>query len=156
MCCRCYLFVRDNIAHSIDIGAETVTDSASRVLLAGHGICYAKSHLLAAMLRANGIPSGFSYQRLRDDNGGYSLHGFNTLFLPSYGWYRIDARGNKPGVEAQFTPPHERLAFCLTAPGECDYGLNLAAPLACVVKALQRSTCVQALCDNLPSHVMMG
>jgi transglutaminase-like putative cysteine protease len=140
---RCFTFVRDRIAHSMDIGAEAVTCSASEVLLNGHGICYAKSHLLAALLRANGIPSGFSYQRLSDENGGYCLHGFNSLYLPSHGWYRVDARGNKAGVDAQFIPPHEQLAFSHSAPGECDYGLNLAAPLPCVVRVLQ---CSEAEC----------
>jgi transglutaminase-like putative cysteine protease len=33
------------------------------------------------------------------------------VYLKDYGWYRIDARGNKAGVDAQFTPPHEKLAF---------------------------------------------
>jgi hypothetical protein len=26
-------------------------------------------------------------------------------FLKNHGWYRIDARGNKEGVNAQFSPP---------------------------------------------------
>jgi transglutaminase-like putative cysteine protease len=45
----------------------------------------------------------------------------NALYLPDYGWYRVDARGNKPGVAAEFCPPTEKLAFrdckefCVTA-----------------------------------------
>ncbi|CAN0492646.1 unnamed protein product, partial [Scytosiphon promiscuus] len=50
--------VRDDIDHSFDINANGVTISASEVLGEGHGICYAKSHLLAALRRACGIPSG--------------------------------------------------------------------------------------------------
>ena len=55
-----------------------------------------KSHLLAALLRANGIPAGFCYQRLSIDDIGppFSLHGFNAVWLQEYGWYRVDARGN--------------------------------------------------------------
>jgi len=36
-----------------------VTCKASDVLIYGTGYCYAKSHLLAALLRANAIPAGF-------------------------------------------------------------------------------------------------
>jgi len=153
---RCFHFVRDAIPHSFDIRAEAVSCSASEVLQTGHGICYAKSHLLAALLRANGIPAGFSYQRLADDELGFCLHGFNTLHLPQHGWYRVDARGNKPGVDARFTPPQEQLAFSHSASGECDYGLNLARPLPGVVQALQRAGSVAQLAASLPGHVPMG
>jgi transglutaminase-like putative cysteine protease len=89
-----------------------VTCRASEVLQHKTGYCFAKSHLLAALLRANQIPVGFCYQRLSiDDNGApYSLHGFNAVYFPEVGWYRVDARGNKEGVTAQFTPPQEQLA----------------------------------------------
>jgi transglutaminase-like putative cysteine protease len=71
-----------------------VTCSASQVLLHGTGFCYAKGHLLAALLRANAIPVGSCYQRLRIDGTGppFCLHGFNSVHLPAIGWYRIDAR----------------------------------------------------------------
>src|SRR4051794_168739 len=57
-------YVRDNIAHSYDIDAKEVTRTASDVLEKKHGICYAKSHLFAAILRGMGIPAGISYQRI--------------------------------------------------------------------------------------------
>jgi len=41
---------------------DVVTCSASEVLREGTGICFAKSHLLAALLRAVGIPAGLCYQ----------------------------------------------------------------------------------------------
>lgn len=59
-----YEYVRDRIPHSADINAEGVSCSASEVLKIGHGICFAKSHLLAALLRYKGIPTGFCYQKL--------------------------------------------------------------------------------------------
>ena len=66
---RCFMFVRDEIPHSWDIGAEIVSKKASEVLINKTGICWAKSCLLAALLRANEIPSGISYQLLtRADN----------------------------------------------------------------------------------------
>src|SRR5690625_5139848 len=48
-------FVRDEIYHSWDIQGIQVTCNASEVLSKGEGICYAKSNLLAALLRAEGI-----------------------------------------------------------------------------------------------------
>ncbi len=153
---RCYEFVRDEIAHSFDIGGEAVSCSASEVLQLGHGICYAQSHLLAALLRSNGIPSGFGYQRLKDDEGGFCLHGYNSVFLPEFGWYRIDARGNTGIIDAQFAPPQVRLAFATDELGEIDYNVNLAAPLTGVVTALQSSVTVDELRRNLPSNIPMG
>src|SRR6201998_1048603 len=104
---RCFEWVRDRIRHSSDYKRNPVTCAASEVLAAGTGYCYAKSHLLAALLRANGIPAGFCYQRLSIDDQGasYSLHGLNAIYLAEFGWYRVDSRGNKPGVNAQFCPP---------------------------------------------------
>ena len=60
----CFEFVRDGISHSGDDRAAVTTCRASEVLAHGTGWCFAKSHLLAALLRANGIPTGLCYQRL--------------------------------------------------------------------------------------------
>jgi hypothetical protein len=153
---RCYLFVRDAIAHSFDIERGPVSCSASEVLQQGHGICYAQSHLLAALLRANGIAAGFSYQRLGDEALGFCLHGFNSVHLPGHGWYRVDARGNTGDIDAQFCPPEERLAFSHGGRGECDYGVNLAEPLPSVVRALQQAQGLEALKRTLPGTIHMG
>lgn len=61
---RCFEFVRDKIRHSWDYRLNPVTCRASDVLEYGTGYCYAKSHLLAALLRANAIPTALCYQRL--------------------------------------------------------------------------------------------
>lgn len=110
---KCFEFVRDSIKLSWDFKLNPVTCRASDVLRHGTGYCYAKSHLLAALLRANGIPSGLCYQRLVVGAAGppFCLLGLNAVYLQQYGWYRIDPRGNKVGVDAAFTPPIERLAF---------------------------------------------
>ena len=73
----CFVFVRDNISHSWDSQQNPVTCSASAVLEYGTGYCYAKSHLLVALLRANSIPAGLCYQRLTIDHDQppYCLHG---------------------------------------------------------------------------------
>ena len=56
---NCFEYVRDNINHSGDYRAEITTLKASDVLKYKTGWCYAKSILLAGLLRANGIPTGF-------------------------------------------------------------------------------------------------
>ena len=40
---RCYFFVRDEIPHSWDIGVNTVSRTASEVLINKTGICWVKS-----------------------------------------------------------------------------------------------------------------
>lgn len=148
----CFEFVRDEIQHSRDYQLNPVTCTASDVLKHGTGYCYAKSHLLAALLRANGIPAGLCYQRLTIDNDEppFSLHGLNAVWLEGHGWYRIDARGNKPGVDAQFCPPVEKLAFPLVSAGEMDIPGIRDEPLTVVTDVLERCTTWQEVLDNLP------
>ncbi len=148
----CFLFVRDSIRHSNDFKLNPVTVKASAVLEHGTGYCYAKSHLLAALLRANRIPAGLCYQRLTisDDRPPFSLHGLNAVWLKEHGWYRMDARGNKEGVEAQFSPPLERLAFPLSVPGECDIQGIWPEPLSLVIEVLEKFSSYDAVYANLP------
>jgi transglutaminase-like putative cysteine protease len=147
----CFEFVRDRIQHSVDFERGPVTCRASDVLAHGTGYCYAKSHLLAALLRANNIPAGFCYQRLSVGEKGppFCLHGLNAAHLKEFGWYRIDARGNKPGVDAAFTPPVERLAFSVGV-DETDLPGVMAEPLPVVVRALMRHTRWDKLLRDLP------
>ncbi len=110
-------FVRDEISHSWDIQGSRITCNASEVLTYKEGICYAKSHLLAALLRSQGIPTGFCYQRLMlfdTPNKGYCIHALNAVFLKSVNkWVRLDARGNRKHVNAQFSIEEEKLAFLI-------------------------------------------
>ena len=149
---RCFEWVRDEVSHSVDAGAAVVTCAASEVLREGTGFCYAKSHLLAALLRANGIPAGLCYQRLSLDGEGspFCLHGFNAVFLPSVGWYRVDARGNRAGIDTQFMPPSERLAFAIRVSGEATLPDIWSDPLPVVVAALRAYTDACVLAENLP------
>lgn len=148
----CFEWVRDEIYHSCDYKMNPVTCRASEVLQHRTGYCYAKSHLLAALLRANAIPAGFCYQRLsvNDDGEPYSLHGFNAVYLPQVGWYRIDPRGNREGVNTQFTPPKEQLAYSIRLPQEADFQTIFSEPLPVVVEALQASSTWDELLHNLP------
>ncbi len=153
----CFEWVRDEIYHSSDYKMNPVTCIASDVLKFKTGFCYAKSHLLAALLRANSIPAGFCYQRLSiyDDGEPYSLHGLNAVYLADIGWYRIDPRGNKTGVNAQFTPPQEQLAYPICFPEEIDFPEIFAQPLPIVVEALQSWETYQELLQNLPDTIAM-
>lgn len=163
---RCFAFVRDEIKHSGDyyraanpgLEQNPLTCKASDVLRHGTGFCYAKSHLLAALLRANGIPTGLCYQRLSvgDSGAPYCLHGLNAVFLAPYGWYRLDARGNKPGVAAAFTPPREQLAFPIRDDAERDLPEIWPEPLPLVVEALSRWHSVTELIANLPDIALIA
>lgn len=140
---KIYEFVRDDIHHSGDIGAQEVTCKASEVLDFGHGICCAKSHLLAAMLRFFGIPVGFCYQKLcsgHDINKKF-LHGLNAVYLKDLNrWIRLDARGNKPGVDAQFSIYEERIAKPIRKElGEEDNTVIFMEPNPVVVEILKKS-----------------
>lgn len=149
---RCFEFVRDEIQHSWDYRRNPVTCKASDVLRSGTGWCYAKSHLLAALLRANGIPAGLCYQRLAVEEIGppFSLHGLNAVYLKRFGWYRIDSRGNKPGVAAEFTPPIEKLAFPILNAGEQDLPGIRHAPMPSVIRALTENKTVDDVHAHLP------
>jgi len=148
---KCFEFVRDEIKHSWDYKLNPVTYKASDVLCYGTGYCYAKSHLLAALLRANNIPAGLCYQRLTiTDVPPFSLHGLNAVYLNQFGWYRLDARGNKQGVSAEFCPPTEKLAFPIATRGEADLPEIWAEPLPVVIQALKQYKTVQEVANNLP------
>ena len=131
--------VRDLVKHSWDSQDRRVTLSASDVLRERVGLCYGKSHLLVALLRAEGIPAGLCYQRLAGDDGTFSLHGLVAVFLNGR-WSRLDPRGNKPGVDAQFSLDVERLAWPVQPElGEVDYPEVLVAAAPVVVEALRRA-----------------
>lgn len=149
---QCFEFVRDDILHSWDHQLSPVTCKASDVLAHRTGYCYAKSHLLAALLRANGIPAGLCYQRLTiaNDSPPFCLHGLNAAFLEGHGWYRFDARGNKPGVAAEFCPPVEKLAFPIISNGEADLPDIWAEPMPDIIQLLTSAKNYQDVADNLP------
>ena len=154
-----FQFVRDCVAHSWDIGSRRVTGRASEVLRHREGICYAKSHLLAALLRGRGIPAGFCYQRLTlgdTPDTGHCVHALNAAWLSSrQRWVRLDARGNKPGVDAQFSLGGERLAFAVRPDcGEVDYGAVHAEPPPEITQALEAyGDCRVMYAHHLPTEL---
>jgi len=139
-----YEYVRDRISHSGDIDAGEVTCKASEVLAKRHGICCAKSHLLAALLRYKGIPCGFCYQKLYAEDGEeayMAIHGLNAVFLSSIGrWVRLDARGNKEGVNAAFSIEEEKIAWPVNRDlGEEDIPVIYTEPNKDIVNVLMKS-----------------
>ncbi|NOT63137.1 MAG: transglutaminase family protein [Acidobacteria bacterium] len=149
---RCFEWVRDNITHSFDADAEIVTCAATAVLRERTGICYAKTHLLAALLRANAIPAGFGYQRIALDDGAsqFCLHGFNYVYLEEFGWYAVDPRGNREGIATSFDPPKVTLAFVTNLPGEKTYDEIFPEPLPMVIESLMANSTVSELQAALP------
>lgn len=153
-----YEFVRDKISHSADINEDIITCSASEVLKAGHGICFAKSHLLAALLRCKAVPAGFCYQKLiLDDETAPVLiyHGLNGVYVKEYKkWIRLDARGNKEGVNAQFSLDEECLAFPVRQEkGEEDCFTVYPDPDEKILEKLRRNKTRTELWDDLPTEL---
>ncbi|WP_141505178.1 transglutaminase-like domain-containing protein [Paenibacillus luteus] len=141
---QAFHFVRDSISHSWDIQSNRITLTASEALLYKEGICYAKSNLLAALLRVQGIPAGFCYQRLTIGDmpdTGYCIHALNAVYLQEHKqWIRLDARGNKEGISAEFSGLQEALAFPVRPElDELDYPTIYARPHASTLAALRRN-----------------
>ncbi len=148
---KCYEFVRDEIYHCADYDMNPVTYKASEVLIHKTGFCFAKSHLLAALLRANSIPAGLCYQRIKSEKfNRFFLHGLAALFLQDYGWYRVDVRGNKEGIDAQFNPPDEILAYKNLLPGECLFPEIWIEPVYSVKELLTKHIDYKEACNHLP------
>ncbi|MFG2891410.1 transglutaminase domain-containing protein [Streptomyces sp. NPDC048248] len=142
-----FTFVRDTISHSMDVADPRVTWRASDVLAQRTGICYAKAHALAALLRAEGIPAALCYQKLE------VLHGLIALKLPGERWARQDPRGNKPGVDAQFRIDREQLAFPVRPEcNEVDYPVLFAEPHPAVLQCLREAADGSRLQQTLPTE----
>lgn len=138
-----FIIARDEIAHNFDTNSDTISINAEDVLRSKEGICFAKSHLLASLLRGMNIPTGFCYQKvLRKGTveSVYALHGLNAVYLHGTGWFRVDPRGNKPGINSQFNTNEEQLAYSIRPElGEIDYPVVLSEPLKSVVKSMRES-----------------
>ncbi|GAA4794385.1 transglutaminase domain-containing protein [Streptomyces ziwulingensis] len=145
-------FVRDEIPHSQDSGDLRVTWRASDVLARRTGICHAKAHALAALLRAEDIPAALCYQRLlHDDGSGHVVHGLVAVRFRG-AWHRQDPRGNRSGVDAHFSLDGERLAFVPDPrSGEEDHPVLYAAPHPAVLEPLKAATDRPHLWRTLPA-----
>jgi ribosomal protein S18 acetylase RimI-like enzyme len=135
-------YVRDEIHHSGDINSDRVTKTASEALKYKEGICISKALLLAAILRYGGIPAGLCYQRLTKGDmpdTGYIIHGLNAVYLSNEKkWIRLDARGNKKNVNAQFSTNEEKIAYpVMIEHDEIDYPIIYTKPHSLVIKKME-------------------
>lgn len=148
-------FARDEIQHSFDSeDCEIVTINAEETIEKREGICFAKAHVLASLLRGMNIPTGFCYQLKNNPKAGYALHGLNAIYMQETGWFRVDPRGNKPGIDAQFTTDVEQLAYPIdTSIGEVDYPNVFTEPLPVVITSMHNSENVQDLFYKRPEGI---
>jgi transglutaminase-like putative cysteine protease len=120
-------FVRDGISYDFAPDIRSRTNwLASNTLARGDGFCQQKSILLAALLRAAGVPAQLGYQHLKDykiigtryesglPGGVIHYHGLVYVYLGG-GWRRVDptldaALVNKRRYRlAEFNPQGETL-----------------------------------------------
>jgi len=143
-------FVRDQVPHTSDTGRQVVTVTASQVLAERTGICHARSNLLAALLRARGIPAGFGFQHLTlsdDESEGYCLHAFVMVRLGDR-WVPLDPRAGTPfDLESPRLPIACRDEFD-------EYVLPgiWAEPDAGTMSVLEQSTCLDDALAKLPDR----
>jgi transglutaminase-like putative cysteine protease len=160
-------FVRDEVAHSVDALEDDSTDSsdrllsekatcrASEVLARRTGLCYAKSHLLAGLLRYAGFPTGFCYVRLANEAepGRMTLHGFNAVYwAAAKRWIFLDARGNRPRFEAEcrFEAPWSLPLTPDAEAGEAFLPLIYKRPAKRIIDLLERAPDFATVRRNLP------
>lgn len=148
---------RDEVKHTFDTKEKVVTISAEDALEGKEGICFAKAHVLATLLRGMGIPTGFCYQRVLRKNtiaSGYALHGLNAVYLEDEGWFRLDPRGNKPGIDSQYSIEEEKLAYPIRKElGEIDYPNVFMEPLPSVIASMRQSANSEELFYNRPEKI---
>jgi transglutaminase-like putative cysteine protease len=153
-----YYYMQENIPHSFSINAKEVTCKASEVVRYGHGICYAKANLLAAILRLNKIPAGFCYQRFIMDDSDLSrfvLHGFNAVYLGSIGkWIQVDIRNKFEGVDPEFDISKASGVVPVRKDmGETDYPYVLIEPYSRTIEALINNKDLKSLENGLPDRI---
>lgn len=151
-----YEFVRDEIPHTFDIHSDTITAKASNVLKHKTGICHAKANLLTALLRSQGIPTGFCYQRLTladDDSLGYCVHCFNAIYINGR-WIKADARGNNRRVNAHFSLDEPVLAYpCRPEYDEYLWPGIYAAPHEATMQMLEQARSLQDVLETIPDMI---
>ena len=180
-----FCFVRDEIVHSFDLGPETserlatrpvagfppafvrrgIACRASETLALGHGLCFAKSHLLAALLRFAGHPTGFCYVKLVDDAkpGRFVLHGFVAVhWQPTGVWILLDPRGNRGrfgdpraiASECRFEAPYSLAYVPDHERGETFLPFIYKRPGKRIVDFLERVPDEQTLRRSLPDSIV--
>lgn len=155
---RLFGFVRDEIAHSLDEPTQQRPCRASEVLRARTGLSYAKSHLLAGLLRYAGYPTGFCYARLESSErpGRFELHGFNAVYWRSDSrWIFLDALGDRGGrtTECRFEAPFSLAHWPQAGRGESFLPFVYKRPARRIVDLLERAPDLEAIRRNLPDSI---
>ncbi len=145
-----YEFVRDTIPHSADSGDPRVTWRASDVIEQRTGICHAKAHALAALLRAEDIPTALCYQRLLHQTAAMSCTVWSPCGSTAPGTGRTRAGTSR--ASSPLLPPWERLAWVPDKKSnEADYPVLYAVPHPVVLSALEAARDRPALWKTLPT-----
>ncbi|MGI6083886.1 MAG: transglutaminase-like domain-containing protein [Acetivibrionales bacterium] len=151
-----YKFTRDHIFNSFDINATSVTITASEVLDKGHGVCFARAHLLAALMRASGIPAGFCYQiRYYNDLERLVAHGFNGVYIQELdNWVRIDASMHVDADDWNFDPFKDSTVRSVQEDiGESDDYIVYHSPSKKLLKAMYVSDTLEEFINLIPSEI---
>ncbi len=148
-----YEYMRDKIPHSSEVDKDSLPYVASDVLTQKHGVCFAKSHLFAALLRCKSIPAGFCYQKVvlnEDDPTVLAYHGLNGVYIESLDkWVRLDA-----GTGGQFSIQTEQLVFPIRSQkGEIDNFSVYPTPDKYIIDKLRMSKSRSLLMENLPTEL---
>ncbi len=141
----------------IDFGNETIFQLADSLYKnADSEIEYVKAAY--EFVRYKVIPTGFCYQKLiLDDETAPILiyHGLNGVYIKEYSkWIRLDARGNKEDVNAQFSINEEQLAFPVRSEkGEEDGLIIYPDPDIKILEKLRNNKTRTELWDDLPTEL---
>ena len=143
---RCFEFVRDEIKHHVQNQDKKPTLKASQALKEGFGLCYSKSHLLAALLRARGIPAGICYQKVKNGDNNI-LHSVCAAYHKSSGWFRLDCGSADKHVEFD-------LNGCVAYDEYQAESMHIVYKDATdnVIKAHEKAETAKELLKNLPSE----
>lgn len=114
--------------------------------------------MLSALLRCKSIPTGFCYQKISLNEGITPVlvyHGLNGVYMKELKkWIRLDARGNKNGVNAQFSIEEEQLAYAICAEkGEEDDFTVYPNPDIKILGKLKQNKTRTQLWNNLPTEL---
>ncbi len=95
-----YFWVQDNISYDTEKAKKVQTGELTnyvpnlkKILESRSGICYDYASLVAAMLRANGIPCKMVFGDVKtDDSGTTIMHAWNMIWTEEDGWIAVDIK----------------------------------------------------------------
>lgn len=151
-------YIQANIPHTFNTDRKEVACKASDAIRLGHGICYAKANLVAALLRYMNVPTGFCYQKYRMEgtpDSKFVLHCMNAVYLKDKGrWARIDVRTPDEDFDPRFKPYEDSGIYPIDpSMGEEEYPDIYVCPHPATIEALKKSKDAVRLHDSLPQDI---